>query len=307
MPRRTSARTVRPAHGVDARGALRNRHRPQKEELAGEWHAAIRETYGVKAAPTKNVKALQPGIIGERTGSGSLNVGARAQPRRHADRVSVGTRPALDRSLSRRRDDRASPAEADFDRGGSALRESAVSAVGRGLGQGRQTARVARSGRTAVLAIVDAASGDITREIKFEAFGEIFQPTWSPDGHAIAFSAQIGGFTDLFIYDLNLSQTKRLTNDAFADLQPAWSPDGTRLAFVTDRFAGDLDDSGFGNYELAFITVADSAIAPIDTGLNGNASIRSGPATAAASSSSVNRTAAGTSGASISRRSATQQ
>ena len=109
------------------------------------------------------------------------------------------------------------------------------------------------------------------REIKFEAFGEIFQPTWSPDGNSIAFSAQIGGVTDLFVYDLNVSQTKRLTNDAFADLQPAWSPDGTRLAFVTDRFAGDLGVLGFGNYGMAFITVADSAIAPIETGLTGTA------------------------------------
>ena len=122
-----------------------------------------------------------------------------------------------------------------------------------------------------MLAIVDAASGDIVREIKFEAFGEIFQPTWAPDGNSIAFSAQTGGFTDLFVYDLNVSQTKRLTNDAFADLQPAWSPDGTRLAFVTDRFAGDLGVLGFGNYSMAFITVADSAIAPIETGLNGPA------------------------------------
>ena len=72
------------------------------------------------------------------------------------------------------------------------------------------------------------------REIAFKQLGEIFQPAWSPDGKSIAFSAQVGGVTDLFVYDLETNETKRLTNDDFADLQPAWSPDGKQTG-VRDR------------------------------------------------------------------------
>ena len=244
----------------------------KKEQLAAEWHAAIRETYGVKAAPTKNIKALQPGIIGERTGSGTMNVAPAISPDgtkiaflSERDRLSIDLYLAEATTGKILRKLISTAADPHFES------LQFLQSAGAWDAQSKRLAIGTVKGGRPVLAIVDAASGDIIREIKFEAFGEIFQPTWAPDGNSIAFSAQTGGFTDLFVYDLNVSQTKRLTNDAFADLQPAWSPDGTRLAFVTDRFAGDLGVLGFGNYSMAFITVADSAIAPIETGLNGPA------------------------------------
>src|SRR5574341_117190 len=103
------------------------------------------------------------------------------------------------------------------------------------------------------LRIVKGDNGDLVKEIKFPSLGEIFNPTWSPDGKKIAFSAQVGGLTDLFVYDLDTSQLQRLTDDAYADLEPAWSPDGTQIAFVTDRFGTSLDTLSFGNYRLALI------------------------------------------------------
>ena len=54
----------------------------------------------------------------------------------------------------------------------------------------------------AVLAILDVADGDVAREIEVPEVGEILNPTWSPDGKSIAFSATVGGDSDLFIYDL---------------------------------------------------------------------------------------------------------
>ncbi len=59
---------------------------------------------------------------------------------------------------------------------------------------------------------------------------EVVNPAWSPDGKQIVFSALIGGFTDLFVFDLekdDKSGLRRLTTDAFAEIDPAWSPDGT--------------------------------------------------------------------------------
>jgi len=47
------------------------------------------------------------------------------------------------------------------------------------------------------LRIVKGSNGDLIKEIKFPTLGEIFNPTWSPDGKVIAFSAQVGGVTDL--------------------------------------------------------------------------------------------------------------
>src|SRR2546426_7838744 len=103
------------------------------------------------------------------------------------------------------------------------------------------------------LRIVKGDNGDVIKEIKFPNFGEIFNPTWSPDGKMIAFSAQVGGLTDLFTYDLESGQLQRLTDDPYADLEPAWSPDGSQIAFVTDRFTTSLDQLSYGDYQLAVI------------------------------------------------------
>ena len=105
----------------------------------------------------------------------------------------------------------------------------------------------------AALRIVKGDNGDLVKEIKFPSLGEIFNPTWSPDAKMIAFSAQAGGVTDLFVYDLDSGQLRRLTNDPYADLEPSWSPDGSLIAFVTDRFTTSLDDLSYGDYQLAVI------------------------------------------------------
>src|SRR5437762_1864481 len=97
------------------------------------------------------------------------------------------------------------------------------------------------------------SKGDVVKQIKFPSLGEIFNPTWSPDGKMIAFSSQVGGVTDLFTYDLDSGKLQRLTQDLYADLEPAWSPDGRLIAFVTDRFGTSLDSLVYGNYELAVV------------------------------------------------------
>ncbi len=114
-----------------------------------------------------------------------------------------------------------------------------------------------------VLSILDVARGKVQREIKFPALGEIFNPTWSPDGRYVAFSAIVGGLSDIFVYDLERDETRRLTNDAYADLQPSWSPDGSRIAFVTDRFSIGLTSLLFGNYQLGLIDPGSGAISEV--------------------------------------------
>ncbi|MFW6124240.1 MAG: TolB family protein [Acidobacteriota bacterium] len=83
-----------------------------------------------------------------------------------------------------------------------------------------------------VLTVFNIKTGDKDTEVKFPELGEILNPTWSPDGRFIVFSALKGGLTDLFRFDLEEGQLTQLTQDAYADLFPTWSPDGSLIAFI---------------------------------------------------------------------------
>jgi Tol biopolymer transport system component len=108
----------------------------------------------------------------------------------------------------------------------------------------------------AILTIVDVDSGRTEREIRLSEVQEIVNPAWSPDGKQIAFSGLVGGFNDLFVYDLQGSSLKRLTNDPFSAMDPDWSPDGKLIAYSTDKFSTNLDTIDPGHPKLAVIDVA---------------------------------------------------
>ena len=96
-------------------------------------------------------------------------------------------------------------AQADEHGHRSALLEHAVHLLGRRLGRRQPSGSRSRrspSGAPA-LAIFDAQSGDKEREVPIAEVDEIFNPTWAPDGHAIAFTGMSRGLTDLFVYDLD--------------------------------------------------------------------------------------------------------
>jgi hypothetical protein len=103
---------------------------------------------------------------------------------------------------------------------------------------------------------VDVDRGRTEREIRLKELDEILNPAWSPDDRQIAFSGLVGGFNDLFVYDLEANQLRRLTTDAYAELDPAWSPDGRQLAFATDRFTTNLDAIVAGDLRIAVMDVA---------------------------------------------------
>ena len=112
----------------------------------------------------------------------------------------------------------------------------------------------------AALVVHDMRQPGAAREIPLRDLGQILSLTWSPDGRSIAFSALVGGFSDLYRYDLESRALTRLTNDAFADLQPAWSPDGQRIAFATERYSSDLSSLSFGPTQLATLEVVSGAV-----------------------------------------------
>ncbi|MGE0704106.1 MAG: BamA/TamA family outer membrane protein [Vicinamibacterales bacterium] len=129
------------------------------------------------------------------------------------------------------------------------------------------------SGGDPALVIFDAPNGRREQTIEIGELDEIFNPTWNPEGTAIAFTGMTRGLTDLFVYELGTGELRRLTNDPYTDIQPAWSPDGRYIAMATDRFSSKLDVLDIGDYRLALVDPASGAVsqlAAFTTGKNIN-------------------------------------
>jgi hypothetical protein len=127
---------------------------------------------------------------------------------------------------------------------------------------GRHFAFAALGAGRPVLTVVDVDSGR-REEYALPSLGEIYNPTFSPDGRRLAFSALKGGLSDLYVFTIETRTLDHLTNDAFADLHPAWSPDGRSIAFATDRFTSSLDDLSFGPLRLAVLDMASKEVRPV--------------------------------------------
>ena len=56
-------------------------------------------------------------------------------------------------------------------------------------------------------------------------------PSWSPDGSRIAFTAKTDQGTELFVYWLKTGKVARLSQLETSAGKPSWSPDGKWLAF----------------------------------------------------------------------------
>lgn len=107
------------------------------------------------------------------------------------------------------------------------------------------------------LRIADVGRERAIRSIEVPGVPALNDPEWSPDGQRLAFSGSAGGISDLYVYDLDTEQLRRLTSDLHAEVHPSWSPDGATLVFATDRGpATDLDALEFGPLRLAAIDVA---------------------------------------------------
>jgi Tol biopolymer transport system component len=244
------------------------------EELSTQWHASIYEMYGITPRDSEQVKEasreLPDAILAARAGSGFMNIGPSLSP--------DGSRIAF---LSERSRLSIDVYVADTTTGENVRRLTStavdshfeslqfLASSGSWAPDNRRLALASvQKGRGAVV-IFDTQNGDVLHNIPLDERGEVFQPAWSPDGNSIAFVAQVGGFTDLFLHSLTDGTTRRLTTDGFADLQPAWSPDGQELVFVTDRHTSRLDTLAFGDMRLAVMTVATGQISPIETGGTG--------------------------------------
>ncbi|MEN3336780.1 MAG: hypothetical protein V7647_456 [Acidobacteriota bacterium] len=230
------------------------------KELSKQWHEAEIAAYRPLAEATKMPAAFARPVITTRTGRG-MNVSPELSPdgsrimffsERDLFSIDLYLADAMTGKVIRKITDTATDAHFEslqFLTSAGAWDSTGKRFVFPGISQGAP-----------ILTIVDADSGRREREIRLKELDEVLNPAWSPDGNLVAFSGLVGGFNDLFVYDLAASSLRRLTNDAFAELDPAWSPDGRQLAFSTDRFSTQLPTLETGSVHLAVMDVASGAV-----------------------------------------------
>jgi hypothetical protein len=233
-------------------------------DLSNDWQAAIRRAYEpvfASAAPPGEVG--RPLIKGAESG-GDLNVGPALSPDgRWMAFLSSRSFMSIDLYL----------ADAATGRIARRLTNTATNphfsslqfiySAGAWDRTSRQLAVATVTDGRPALAIFDVETGRTIRELPIPALDEIFNPTWAPDGRAVAFTGMSQGLMDLYACDPADGTLRRLTNDAYAELQPAWSPDGHRIAFATDRFSTDLPSLAPGAYRLAVLDVDSGAVDPL--------------------------------------------
>ncbi|MBI4503856.1 MAG: PD40 domain-containing protein [Gemmatimonadetes bacterium] len=235
--------------------------------LSADWHDAIRAAYDPVAATTKGPETYGEAVFSrdekEKTG-GHYNLAPALSPdgkqmvfisERDQFSIELFLADVASKSITRK------IVKTAVDPHFESLQFINSSGAWSADGQRFVLAGV-RKGKP-VLSIIKVENGDIDREIALPDLGEAFNPTWSPDGRYVAFSAIAGGLMDLYIYDLNENLLKRMTNDAYAEIEPSWSPDGKTIAFVTDRFSTDLPRLRHGNYRLAALDPASGAVRPL--------------------------------------------
>src|SRR5919106_6303409 len=250
----------------DPRVALQQVTGRPADSLVADWHRALRSTAAPVAEATDSGVPSARRLAGGKGTDTRLNLAPAVSP--DGSRIAyLSERSLFSIDLYLADTDSGGPIRKLFSSTRDPEYESLqfINSAGGWDNAGRRFAFGGVARGRPVLTIIDAETGAVESEVPLPELGEIYNPTWSPGGQAIAFSALAGGVTDLFIYDLERSSLRRLTEDAFADLQPAWSPDGSEIAFATDRFGTSLGTLSYGNYRLALMDVASGRIRPLPT------------------------------------------
>ena len=258
------------ALGGDAEAAIRVVLGVDLTELSKQWHAALRENAAVVRRQTRPLTDYGRAIERDPNALSTYNISPSLSPDgRRLMFLSQRGLLSIDLFLADASSGRIvrKVTNTAVDPHFSSLQT--INSAGAWSPDGRRFVLAVVHGGTAHLAVIDADSGRTEQEVPFPAVGEIFSPSWAPDGRAIVFSALHDGVTDLFVLDLTTRTTRRLTDDAYADLQPVWSPDGRTIAFVTDRYTTHLDDCAPGAYQIALLDVGTGAIRGVDGAAEG--------------------------------------
>jgi tricorn protease len=90
--------------------------------------------------------------------------------------------------------------------------------------------------------------GDARRLTSFQ--GQETNPQISPDGRWVAFSAQYGGNTDVYVVPVEGGEPRRLTWHPGSDVVQGWYPDGSRIVFASARTSAPIGVTRFWSVAL---------------------------------------------------------
>ncbi len=235
------------------------------KQLFADWGEAARELYNpIVSERTQNLgapligRAPEPVEKGKkrRRGSTELNVAPALSPDgRYLAFLSARELFSIDLFLADAKTGKVIRRLVSSDRDPHFESLRFIESAGAWSPDGRRLAFVTFAKGDNFLSFVDIESRN-TEHVKVPGLEAITNVAWSPDGKTIAIAGQTTGVSDLFLYNIDSKEVRRLTSDKFADLQPAWSPDGRYLAFVTDRGAETvLEQLQFSDMRLATIDV----------------------------------------------------
>ena len=241
----------------DYRSAFKKVLGVDTKTLSSDWHAAEFDAYRAVAEVTRMPIDIARPIIQNQPDGGELNVSPELSPdgsklmffsERDLFSIDLFLADARTGKVIRKITNTATNAHFEslqFLESAGAWSHDSKRFVFPGISKGQS-----------ILSIIDVDRGKTEREIPLKEIDEVLNPTWSPDGNLIAFSGLVGGYDDLFVYDLKAASVRRLTTDKFAELDPTFSPDGKQIAFSTDRFSTKLDQLKPGELMLALLDVS---------------------------------------------------
>ncbi len=238
------------------------------KQLFADWQESARELYN-PVVQARAANALAQPLIGRRPEpgkkrrrrAGELNVGPALSPDgRYLAFISARELFSIDLFLADAKTGKVIRHLVEGDRDAHFESLRFIESGGAWSPDSRRLAFVTFAKGDNYLGIIDVESRRV-ESVAVPGLDAIHNVAWSPDGHTIAISGQTTGVSDLFLYNLDTKEVRRLTNDKYADLQPAYSPDGRTIAFVTDRSASSRPEQlHFEDLGLATIDVATGQI-----------------------------------------------
>ncbi|HDT15237.1 MAG TPA: hypothetical protein ENN55_03415, partial [Firmicutes bacterium] len=72
-------------------------------------------------------------------------------------------------------------------------------------------------------------------EYKIEGIEKLNSPEVSPDGKYAAFAGVVGGFSNIYVLEIESGRVKNMTDNVFENGSPGWSPCGKKIIFTEER------------------------------------------------------------------------
>ena len=129
------------------------------------------------------------------------------------------------------------------------------------ISKGGLVAFVTKSGATDAIHFYSIPADEVESDFHDENLINITSPKFSEDGKRVVFQAiDQKGFSDLYIYDLELEKLTRLTNDYYDERDPVFGMTDSRIIFSSDRTSGrneryyNLFSYSLDNHRIEYIT-----------------------------------------------------